>query len=286
MSFTRDDCGLRFSDACDGCHDHAFRLGHQFDSGDYYCVLAKSEFGVIPGKGKPGNDSCWFPYGGEEHSCDDFEWISSNGQGVMLRPSRGEGEDIPDGALALGFQEDDGENYYVVVAHTEEGDIPGKGKDGKCWYSFGGEERRAEDFSYVISRGHERTLYDGVRIHLESQHGGNIRVNGDNEIDGHGGNGHWATFIVQRNDHDGTVRLQNEHRPDRFIAIRKKGLTTGSGGRYCVFKPNYHKNGTVSFASVNFPGRHIGINDDKEARDPKQTGTGINARFNVILKED
>ena len=50
------------------------------------------------------------------------------------------------------MQEDDGEAYYVTVAHTEEGDVPGKGKDGKCWYSFGGEERRAEEFSYVICR--------------------------------------------------------------------------------------------------------------------------------------
>lgn len=280
----RDNCGLRFSEGCEGCLDHAFRLGHQFDSGDYYCVLAKTEFGVIPGKGKHGESQCWFPYGGEEHSCEDFEWISSNGHGVMLRPTRGEEEEVPEGALLLGHQEDDGEAYYVTVAHTEEGDVPGKGKDGKCWYSFGGEERRAEEFSYVISR--HGKLADGVKIHLESQHGGHVRVNGDGGIDGQGGNGEWATFIVQRNEHDGTVRLQNEHRPERFIAIRKCGLTTGSGGRYCVFKPNFHKDGTVSFASVNFQGRHIGINDDQEARDPKQTGTGVNARFNVHIKEE
>ena len=51
-------------------------------------------------------------------------------------------------APQLNLQDDD--EYYVVVAHTEEGDIPGKAKEGKCWYSFGGEEHRAEDFSYVI----------------------------------------------------------------------------------------------------------------------------------------
>ena len=29
-------------------------------------------------------------------------------------------------------------------------------------------------------------LYDGARIHLESQHGGTVRVNEDDEVDGHG----------------------------------------------------------------------------------------------------
>ena len=47
-------------------------------------------------------------------------------------------------------QEDD--EYYVVVAHTEQGDIPGKSKEGICWYPFAGEERNAEKFSYVIGR--------------------------------------------------------------------------------------------------------------------------------------
>ena len=35
--------------------------------------------------------------------------------------------------------------------------------------------------------GGEAPLYDGARIHLESQHGGNVRVNEDDEVDGHGG---------------------------------------------------------------------------------------------------
>jgi len=278
----RDSCGLRFTEGSEGVLDHAFRLGHQYDSGDYYCVLARSEHGLIPGKARHRGDMCWYPYGGQEHECDDFEWISSNGQGVMIRPTRGEGEDPPEGALRIGVQDDD--EYYVVIAHTEDGDIPGKSKDGICWYPFGGEERNADEFSYVIAR--HGILHDGAQIHLESQHGGNIRVTEDNEVDGSGGNGRWATFIVQRNEHDGTVRLQNFRRKRRFLAIKKSGLTTGAGGRYCVFRPNFHRDGTVSFMSVNFPGRHIGINDDQSARDPKQTWTGINARFNIIQDEE
>jgi len=278
----RDNCGLRFTEGCDGALDHSFRLGHQYDSGDYYCVLARTEHGLIPGKAKPHGHHCWYPYGGEEHECEDFEWISANGHGVLLKENRGEGDEAPEGALLIGVQNDD--PYYVAVAHVEEGDVPGKSKDGRCWYSHGGEEKNAEHFSYVIGR-HGR-LFDGVKIHLESQHGSNVRLTDDNGIGGNGGEGHWATWIVQRNEHDGTIRLQNDKRNDRFLAIRKCGLTSGSGGRYCVLRPNFHKNGTVSFASVNFPGRHVGINEDMEPRDPKQTGTGINARFNIIVKEE
>ena len=45
-----DTCGMRISEAGDGCLDHAFKLGYQPDSGDYYCVLAKSDDGIIPGE--------------------------------------------------------------------------------------------------------------------------------------------------------------------------------------------------------------------------------------------
>ena len=41
-----------------------------------------------------------------------------------------------------------------------------------------------------------------------------------------GGDGHWATFTVIKNETDGTVKLQNEKRPERYLAIRKCGLTT------------------------------------------------------------
>eukprot|EP00116_Pleurobrachia_bachei_P009662 sb/3469924/ len=183
---------------------------------------------------------------------------------------------------------DDGACTYVTVAHTDEGDIPGKfnfdSGNFECHYPFGGEERKTDNFSYVIARFGK--MQDGSRIHLESRHGGHVRCNGDDELDLQGGNGSWATFIVQKNDHDGTLRLQNENKPHRFIAIKKSGLTTGAGGRYCVFKPNFHKDGSVSFQSVNFPGRHIGFNEDQEPRDPKQTGTGANARFTIHVKED
>jgi len=271
----RDCCGLKITCKDDGCENECFCLGHQYDSGDYFCILANTEFGVIPGKAQRGGGECWFPYGGEEHQCEDFEWLASDGHSVLLRPS--DGGPPPETALALGSQEDG--TYYVAVAHTDEGDVPGKAKEGEAWYPFGGEERSTDNFSWVIAR--PGKLGDGQVIHLEHQHGGNVRVNEDGGVDGKGGNGEWASFTVQRG-HNNTIKLQNIHWPQRFIAVRKSGLTTGSGGQYCRFRTVHHKDGTVSLQSVNFPGRHVGIEEDHEPRDPKQTGTGINSRFNII----
>ena len=278
-----DNCGMQMVESCEACPDSSFRLGYQPDSGDYYCVLARSEDGLVPGKAQVDGEKCWYSWGGEEKECEEFYWIRSHGHTVLARPnySLDDGE-VPFGALNLGQQED-GE-YFVAIAHTDDGDVPGKARDGTCWYPFGGEEKNADVFSYVIARC--GMLYDGARIQLGSQFGGNLRVNEDFEVDGFGEDWERATFIVLRNESDGTVRLQNEHWPTKFLAIRKDGLTTGSGGRYCVFQPICHKDGTVSFMSTNFPGRHVGLNEDRMPTDPKYTQADMSARFYISEKED
>jgi hypothetical protein len=44
--------------------------------------------------------------------------------------------------------------YGCVVAHTPNwGDIPGKAKDGTCWYSYGGKEYTTANYSWVILPG-------------------------------------------------------------------------------------------------------------------------------------
>lgn len=53
-------------------------------------------------------------------------------------------------ALKLGNQHDAGD-LWVAVANTEWGTIPGKAKDGNCWYSYGGEEHITQDFVWVTS---------------------------------------------------------------------------------------------------------------------------------------
>jgi len=55
----------------------------------------------------------------------------------------------PPHALKLGYQDNDESHYYSAVANSEWGRIPGKAKDGNCWYSYWGNEHSTEDFDYI-----------------------------------------------------------------------------------------------------------------------------------------
>jgi len=53
-----------------------------------------------------------------------------------------------------GHQNDGAGQVSCAIAHTAQGDIPGKAKDGNCWYAYGGKEISTTNFSWlVISRG-------------------------------------------------------------------------------------------------------------------------------------
>jgi len=132
-------------------------LGQQHDRGDVYAVIAHSEWGKIAGKAGP--DTCaWFPYGGQEHETDDFEWVvctrlgdHHHGQMDVELVCGNEGpKGYPEHGLAFGDQNDGGGDHCVAVAETEHGTIPGKAKDGNCYYSFNGGEHRADEFKYVV----------------------------------------------------------------------------------------------------------------------------------------
>jgi len=49
--------------------------GHQADSGDYWNAIANGPHGKIAGKAR--GDTCWYPYGGAEHSTKNFQWVHS-----------------------------------------------------------------------------------------------------------------------------------------------------------------------------------------------------------------
>merc|ERR1711907_182896 len=100
------------------------------------CAIANTEWGRIPGKAKDG--VCWFPYGGREHETTDFEYYPVN---TKTRRPRGEHH-----------CEDENGHYYCAIAKTKWGKIPGKTKDGQCWYPYGGKEHVTEDFKYVRVR--------------------------------------------------------------------------------------------------------------------------------------
>ena len=52
----------------------ALSCGFQTDgAGELFAAIAITEWGEIPGKAQ--GDTCWFPYGEEEHCTSEFFWI-------------------------------------------------------------------------------------------------------------------------------------------------------------------------------------------------------------------
>jgi hypothetical protein len=87
---------------------------------------------------RPKTETCWYPFGGEEHTTDDFKLIKSH---KFSEECHGK---------AQGHQEEGGK-LWCAVANTDWGAIPGKAKDGECWYPYAGEEHSTSDFRYVCS---------------------------------------------------------------------------------------------------------------------------------------
>jgi hypothetical protein len=122
----------------------AIPCGHQNDgAGTLWAAVAHSGHGNIPGKAQ--NGTCWYPYGGQEHSTRDFSWVVASSWRTR-RDSR-----PPAGALRTGHQNDGAGDLWAAVAHTGHGDIPGKARNGTCWYPYGGKEHTTNDFSWVCT---------------------------------------------------------------------------------------------------------------------------------------
>lgn len=126
---------------------NALKVGYQTDgAGDLYAALAISEYGTVPGKAKDG--TCWYPHGGKEIETSQFYWVtasSDSSANVTFNPNHGS---PPSDAMKLGYQYDGAGHLYIGVANTKWGTIPGKAKDGTCWYPYGGEEYETSDFSW------------------------------------------------------------------------------------------------------------------------------------------
>jgi len=119
------------------------RAGHQNDgAGDLWCVVAHTNHGDIPGKGK--DNTCWYPYGGREETTNNFSWVVAHG----WRLERGNRP--PNNGLPVGHQNDGAGTLWAAVAHTNNGDIPGKAKDNTCWYPYGGREEATNNFSWIV----------------------------------------------------------------------------------------------------------------------------------------
>jgi len=117
------------------------------ENGRYYCAIAKTPHGKIPGKANE-EGTCWYPYGGEEHTAEKFKYVSWDWDAESSSSS----SDSDKEEIAPGFQTDGAGYLWCAVANTEHGKIPGKAKDGTCWYPYGGEEHETSDFDYVRVR--------------------------------------------------------------------------------------------------------------------------------------
>jgi hypothetical protein len=110
--------------------------GHQNDgAGTVYLAVAHTSHGDIPGKAQGNN--CWYPYGGSEHSTNNFSWVASVSH--RLTPTS-QSAHPPANAIRCGHQNDGAGDLYAAIAHTSHGNIPGKAQGNNCWYPYGGSE--------------------------------------------------------------------------------------------------------------------------------------------------
>lgn len=122
---------------------NAIACGNQTDgAGTVWGAVAHTPHGNIPGKAKGGN--CWYPYGGNELSTNNFSWI-------VPRFSLVKSHIAPQNSIPCGMQNDGAGIVWLAVANTPHGTIPGKAIGNTCWYSYGGKETPTNDFSYVTS---------------------------------------------------------------------------------------------------------------------------------------
>jgi hypothetical protein len=107
--------------------------GHE-DDGDYMCAIMPTFYGPVPGKTKDGK--VWYVDYCGNHSFCESPGIFKVLEGPVIFTSD------PNEISNIG-------QYYCAVANTEWGKIPGRAKDGECWFCCGGEAKSSTDFQYV-----------------------------------------------------------------------------------------------------------------------------------------
>ena len=113
--------------------------------------LAKTEWGIIPGKCKEGK--CWFTFEGTAKSTESFDRIvGTETDPIRFIPFK-ENVEPPSTAIA-GNEKGQSTPIYAAIADTEWGLIPGKAQGNTCWYHYGGQERTTKNF-FWLDRGNK-----------------------------------------------------------------------------------------------------------------------------------
>jgi len=118
-----------------------------------YCIIAKTEWGRIPGRSNL--KTAWFPYGGIEHETSEFFWVVIGSKTVSLVPFDLSDPIPPSNSIEFGSQGDDFKRVWSVIADTDYGLLPAKAahKGGQftCWYSYDGLEFETDKFSWIVT---------------------------------------------------------------------------------------------------------------------------------------
>ena len=116
-------------------------------------------------------------------------------------------------------------------------------------------------------------LTAGKVVHLKCiSTGKNLRLRQDGNVDGQGGNGEPATWIVSPSN--GHIRFQNKHAPDRYLALRDGQLTFGPGGQWTELIVQPVGNDVIVLRGAYGQGG-VGIFPDGSTKPPMQVGEGL-----------
>eukprot|EP00039_Didymoeca_costata_P018721 m.334681 g.334681 ORF g.334681 m.334681 type:complete len:515 (+) comp17411_c0_seq1:134-1678(+) len=109
--------------------------------------------------------------------------------------------------------------------------------------------------------------------------GRNLRIKGNGQIDGHGGNGQFAKFIVSPNA--GYMRLQSVANPSQYLAIRQNQVAHGPGGPACQLVVNPVSGDIVSIAHAHGHGNLI-VDSAGNTMPPNMASSPLFTQFRII----
>lgn len=129
-------------------------------------------------------------------------------------------------------------------------------------------------------------LSHGNVVLLESVASGRtLRIHDDGKIDGLGGSGPLAQFVVHVVA-GGIIKLQSKRIQERWLQVKKDELHSGKGGRAAEFKIDNSHEGHLLLESVKFHRNHIGVRENGEVKPPSHTGRGRHGQFKVQVLEE
>eukprot|EP01104_Vermistella_antarctica_P021294 TRINITY_DN9534_c0_g1_i1.p2 TRINITY_DN9534_c0_g1~~TRINITY_DN9534_c0_g1_i1.p2 ORF type:complete len:148 (-),score=38.45 TRINITY_DN9534_c0_g1_i1:123-527(-) len=122
----------------------------------------------------------------------------------------------------------------------------------------------------------------GATIQLKSKASGKfLRIKDDGSVDGNGGHGPFAKFVVVRDGVPHGFKLRNVKNPHHYLRVTqdKKLDGKGGGGKWCEFKKERVEKGVFRIIPVHNSCCKVGILPDGCPKAPHDVGDGPHGRF-------